>query len=88
MEIISEDYGRLCREKNELLKQEMKRVKDFIKEFKEKYGFEIPYYIAEEFVENGLVENKIALTNLAKMNDRLSEIDAKTLKEIIKKGEL
>lgn len=88
MVILSESNEISCKEKNELLKQEMQRVKDFISDFKEKYGFEIPYYIAEEIVEKGLIENKIVLTNLAKMNDRLSEIDANTLKKLIKKGEL
>ena len=55
-----------------------------------KFNFEVPGYVLEELEEykNGIpitqVDNLIILVNMAKMNGRINEEQAKELKEYLK----
>ena len=71
---------------NEIEKNEqISKINELDKKIQNELSIKIPQYILDEIIVGGTKENIIALTNLAKLNNRISEQDANTFIQNIDK---
>lgn len=60
----------------ERYKKHNKKIKDLSQKIKSDLLIEIPSYVVDEILCKGTRENIIALTNLARINNRITNADA------------
>ena len=71
---------------NEIEKNEqISKINELDKKIQNELSIKIPQYILDEIIVDGTKENIIALTNLAKLNNRISKQDANTFIQNIDK---
>ena len=71
---------------NEIEKNEqISKINELDKKIQNELSIKIPQYILDEIIVDGTKENIIALINLAKLNNRISEQDANTFIQNIDK---
>ena len=71
---------------NEIEKNEqISKINELDKKIQNELSIKIPQYILDEIIVDGTKENIIALTNLAKFNNRISKQDANTFIQNIDK---
>ena len=71
---------------NEIEKNEqISKINELDKKIQNELSIKIPQYILDEIIVGGTKENIIALINLAKLNNRISEQDANTFIQNIDK---
>ena len=71
---------------NEIKKNEqISKINELDKKIQNELSIKIPQYILDEIIVDGTKENIIALTNLAKLNNRISKQDANTFIQNIDK---
>ena len=71
---------------NEIEKNEqINKINELDKKIQNELSIKVPEYILDEIIVDGTKENIIALTNLAKLNNRISKQDANTFIQNIDK---
>lgn len=65
--------------------EQISKINELDKKIQNELSIKIPQYILDEIIVGGTKENIIALINLAKLNNRISEQDANTFIQNIDK---
>ena len=71
--------------KIEKTNEQINKINELDNKIQNELSIKIPQYILDEIIVDGTKENIIALTNLAKLNNRISEQDANTFIQNIDK---
>ena len=62
--------------KIEIINEQINKINELDKKIQNELSIKIPKYILDEIIVGGTKENIIALTKLAKLNNRITEQDA------------
>lgn len=62
--------------KIEIINEQINKINELDKKIQNKLSIKVPQYILDEIIIGGTKENIIALTKLAKLNNRITEQDA------------
>lgn len=62
--------------KIEIINEQINKINELDKKIQNELSIKVPQYILDEIIIGGTKENIIALTKLAKLNNRITEQDA------------
>jgi len=71
--------------KIEIINEQINKINELDKKIQNELSIKVPQYILDEIIIGGTKENIIALTNLAKLNNKISEQTANTFIQNIDK---